>query len=283
MSYDRYKKVIRLIIRLLLVNDISWYLSSPLLSKVPYVNFLRCQTVKIKNQKKIDDYFGDLTVKNGIFTGLIYPKLASSGSAVYPKLLGSYEAELHELIKRLVDTTSYDLIVDIGCAEGYYLTGLALKFPTAKLYGVDISEVALDQSRAMLSANFISDTRYHLYTKYDPNLIMANKDRKTLIISDCEGFEDSIFTEAFVPNLNNHYILIECHDFIIPGITNKLSDRLKTTHELTIIETIEDEKKLSFIPVKLKALAYNEKLALVREGRPAKMCWIFATPKNLNV
>jgi hypothetical protein len=50
------------------------------------------------------------------------------GSALIPKLLGCYEAELHGVIACALNTT-YDTIIDIGCAEGYYAVGLALHFP----------------------------------------------------------------------------------------------------------------------------------------------------------
>ncbi|MFQ3224326.1 MAG: hypothetical protein ACI8Z5_000574 [Lentimonas sp.] len=37
---------------------------------------------------------------------------------------------------------------------------------------------------------------------------------KSLIISDCEGYESTLFTPALCTYLKGHDLLIECHDFI---------------------------------------------------------------------
>src|SRR5437016_2600251 len=64
-------------------------------------------------------------VQSGPFAGMLYVNQAV-GSAHVPKLLGSYEAELHEIMRSVL-TENYATIVDVGCAEGYYAIGLALR------------------------------------------------------------------------------------------------------------------------------------------------------------
>ncbi len=44
----------------------------------------------------------DLTVLHGPFVGMKYPGTEAAGSAFIPKLLGSYEKELHPLLERLL-------------------------------------------------------------------------------------------------------------------------------------------------------------------------------------
>ena len=70
--------------------------------------------------------FANKVVLTGIFKGLKYPELTAYGSALYPKLIGSYEKELCPTLARLLEK-NYSEIIDTGCAEGYYAVGLALK------------------------------------------------------------------------------------------------------------------------------------------------------------
>jgi hypothetical protein len=59
-----------------------------------------------------------LRVSGGPFAGL---KLSerSVGSELLPKLLGTYELELHRVIEEFL-STDYDVLINIGCGEGFY-------------------------------------------------------------------------------------------------------------------------------------------------------------------
>src|SRR5262245_56331762 len=61
----------------------------------------------------------DLKVRHGFFKGMQYPRNRSISSALFPKLLGTYERELHPVLERICKEP-YEGIVNIGCAEGYY-------------------------------------------------------------------------------------------------------------------------------------------------------------------
>ncbi len=65
------------------------------------------------------EIFPDLTVKNGPFSGIKYPVASSVGSTLFPKLLGSYEHELSDILDTICKK-EYSSIIDIGCAEGTY-------------------------------------------------------------------------------------------------------------------------------------------------------------------
>jgi hypothetical protein len=57
-------------------------------------------------------------VQGGLFADLkLLPHAV--GSALAPKLIGSYEAELHPIFDRIF-RKPYKRVIDIGCAEGYY-------------------------------------------------------------------------------------------------------------------------------------------------------------------
>ena len=69
-----------------------------------------------------------------------------------PKLVGSYEAELHGVIEQIV-ATDYQVVVDVGCAEGYYANGLARRLPSARVYAFDTDPEARHLCEAMAALN----------------------------------------------------------------------------------------------------------------------------------
>ena len=69
-------------------------------------------------------------VQSGPFRGLSYLPYAT-GSALLPKLVGSYEDHLHEVFATVLQN-KYDVVVDVGCAEGYYVVCLLYTSPSPR-------------------------------------------------------------------------------------------------------------------------------------------------------
>ena len=61
-------------------------------------------------------------------------------------LAGFYEHELHATVERAI-AQPYDRILNIGCAFGYYSTGLALRMPNVKVHAFDIDPVMQQNCR----------------------------------------------------------------------------------------------------------------------------------------
>ena len=85
----------------------------------------------------------DLVVQSGPFRGMRYPPQLTSADTllsdtVVPKLLGSYEAEPDGALMRVFER-EYRHIIHIGCAEGYYAVGLALRLPDTPVFAFDIN------------------------------------------------------------------------------------------------------------------------------------------------
>ena len=100
---------------------------------------LRCW----RYRRELHHIFQDLVARNGNavqsgpFRGMAYalPGLGAEEIFHYggvPKLLGCYEAELHGIFDG-VALNGYDTILNIGCAEGYYVAGLARILPQARV------------------------------------------------------------------------------------------------------------------------------------------------------
>ena len=138
------------------------------------------------------EIFSEKKVLNGPFEKMIYPDFFSAGSTLYPKLIGSYEFELHQLINHIL-TSNYEQYIDVGCAEGYYAVGFALKSPGALIHAFDINESAIKYCRQMAEVNNVGD-RLFTYSYCDAEKLSSfNFLKKTCILIDCEGYEKMLF------------------------------------------------------------------------------------------
>lgn len=220
----------------------------------------------------------DRQVLHGPFKGMKYPKLTAVGSSLYPKLLGTYERELAPLLDTL-NVKSYSCIVDIGCAEGYYAVGLAIKAPQSTVYAYDTNAEARELCRAMATINKVS-SRVHIRDFCDSNeLLGLPLGQRALIISDCEGYEKTLFSSELVGNLKQHEFLIEVHDFIDSEISCSLINAFRKSHSLQVVTSLCDSKKLIYYQIdELLGLDESVKRRLVSEYRPEVMDWIYLRP-----
>src|SRR5450432_1000849 len=74
----------------------------------------------------------------GPFAGMIYVE-QSVGSLLLPKLVGSYECEIKNIVEEIC-TGDYDTIIDVGSAEGYYAVGFARRMSDVRIVAFE-SEV----------------------------------------------------------------------------------------------------------------------------------------------
>ncbi|MDB4621386.1 hypothetical protein OAG82_00885 [Rubripirellula sp.] len=68
------------------------------------------------------------TILSGPFNGMKWPAAEHPKSYSAQMLLGTYELEIHPWIENACNG-SYDLIIDIGAAEGFYAVGMAMRNP----------------------------------------------------------------------------------------------------------------------------------------------------------
>lgn len=226
-----------------------------------------------------DDIFLDLIVKHGPFEGMKYPEEKAIGSSLAPKLIGSYERELHPVIDKIC-SIPYDTIINIGCGEGYYAVGLAMKIPTSKVFTYDIDPEASRLCASMAEINKVSD-RVEVHTrKYDQTLLPVSK--KGLIICDCEGGEQELFTEDFGSQLAHWDLIVEAHDFVTKEETSKYLQQLfKSTHDIEVVKSISDnEKSEKYIYPELENCDKGWVRGVFAENRPVIMEWVVAFAKG---
>lgn len=222
----------------------------------------------------------DLTVRHGFFKGMRYPHVKSVGSQLFPKLLGTYEREVHEILERIC-RQNYTEIVNIGCAEGYYAVGLALRQPKAKVFAFDTNGEATRLCRQMAELNGVGD-RVILGSFCDPEVLKTIPfTGRALIVSDCESYEKQLFTPEIVRQLAAHDVFIEVHDDVDINISTLLQARFAATHRMESILSIDDI-------LKAKTYAYPElekydlagRKILVGERRPHIMEWLYFQSKQ---
>ena len=219
-------------------------------------------------------------VCSGPFAGLRYGA-DSVGSCYIPKLLGIYESELAAEVEHICRRRPA-LIVDIGAAEGYYAVGLAVRNPQAKVVAFEMEARGQAALREMSALNQVAD-RVEVRGKCEPSVLAATLGDvpKPVVICDVEGYEDKLLDPQAVPALARAVILVELHDFLIPGITEALKKRFGATHDLKHIW--QQPRSRSQFPWRTLGTALLPKSYLdwsVSEWRPVRMAWLWMEPHD---
>ena len=225
-------------------------------------------------------------VLSGPFHKMKYDVSAGSYcSAFYPKILGSYEFELHGKIGDLLESKNYSIVIDVGCAEGYYAIGFALltKKKGTKIFAFDTSEEAIRLCNRLKDLNNIENLT--LKNSFFDNATYLNLKKTnpgpSLLFMDCEGYEIDFFSNISLDDYMETDFIIELHDFLNFGTAFNLQEKLKFTHDIFFIHSIDDLYRpiyWEFIDLKSK-FSYDELYALMREGRLSGMSWLVATSK----
>ena len=217
-----------------------------------------------------------LRVRNGLFTGMNYLPQAT-GSVFVPKLLGSYESELNEQISSLLRREN-NILVDIGCAEGYYAVGMALIQPNLTVYSFDTDARARLLCEAMARLNHVGE-RMVVGGNATPDELNRRCGKTTLLICDVDGAETKVLDPQLVPALADTDMLVEFHDYLNREITPTLKNRFEKTHDLTIVFS-RDKNPLDY--PELSYLNHMDQKKIIGEYRPAIQSWGIFRAKRLD-
>ena len=215
-------------------------------------------------------------VLSGPFSGMRYPAAAAVGSAAGPKLLGTYEAELHDVVRSLPNQ-GFDRIVNVGSGEGYYAVGLLILMPHARGIAFEVEEQGQKLSREMARLNGVED-RVDVRGCCSPqDLAEALRDaNRGLVVMDVEGAEDLLLNPEGCPGLHKSAVLVEVHEYLKPGVTEHLLAWYSPTHTITRIPTAGAEA----FPLPAVAGFTSRQLRLLTdEMRSVPMEWFWMTPR----
>ena len=278
------KNILKKLVIIIISNDVIYKFFDKLLTYGWMIKFQRELLDRKKNEIKqntiISKVFKTPIVLNGPFKGLKYPKFKSRSSSLYSKLIGSYEMELHSTIKQVIDN-KYDQIINIGCAEGYYAVGLAIRLPNAEILAYDIDSEARDLTLEMATLNGVSE-RVFINKNFDTNSFKKiDFNKKTLIISDIEGYERYIFVPSVLNYLKKCSLIIETHDWVDIQISSNLEKIFSPTHNIKSILSVGDNIKAKTYKFKeLKDADLLTKFRIFEEGRRFVDEWLIMSPKN---
>ncbi len=223
-----------------------------------------------------------ISVLNGPFKGMKYIDYKSAGSVLWPKLLGTYEKELYPFVESSL-SNEYRYIIDIGCAEGYYAVGYALKGKYEKVIAYDIDLRARKLCREMCMLNQVKIDIRERCTKRTLESINFGTDKPSLILMDCEGYERELLSSINTEHLRNVYLLIEIHDwcqFERPTY-DLILQTFKATHNCETITGLDDyDKAYKYHISEIQGLPIKYRYHLFREGRKRLGKWIILSPRR---
>jgi hypothetical protein len=190
----------------------------------------------------LDDLERDLVerlrsrVHGGPFAGMRYTPQAV-GSVLLPKLLGCYEAELHDFIASL-NPMKYAAVINIGCAEGYYTVGFALRWPHVRSFAFDVDPLARRLCANLARLNGVGE-RVIIAGGCDFASLRRCLAEPALIVSDCEGCEHQLLCPERVPALRTADILVELHECAGRSCVDGLLQRFASSHTLQLVSSTE--------------------------------------------
>jgi hypothetical protein len=221
-----------------------------------------------------------LVVQGGPFRGMRYlPQLTTGDAllrhAVVPKLLGCYEAELHDTLM-CVFGKRYQRIINVGCGEGYYAVGLALRMPEVSVFAFDVDSGERALCREMALANGVAD-RVEIRGECTVEELRALASGESLVVCDCEGCELTLLRPDLVPGFHTCDVIVEMHDCVDPTISRTISARFAATHEVAILPKIDRDPET--YPALGGLTPYQRRLA-VSEFRWGPLQWAFLSSRG---
>lgn len=215
-------------------------------------------------------------VMEGPLKGLDFLPQSAEGCHV-AKLLGCYEQPLSPFIEQAI-RAAYPIILNIGCAEGYYAVGMARRMPDTRVLAFDLNPNAQKTCHALAEKNGVSG-RVRVGALFKPEDFVGYVDRRVLVLCDIEGGERDLLNPEAAPALKGMDIILESHECLVPGITQLLIDRFSATHDITVVQD-NGQRQLQNAPAWFNNLAHLDQLLAVWEWRSGPTPWLVMKAKQ---
>jgi hypothetical protein len=211
-------------------------------------------------------------VMAGPFMGMEFLPGTSEGCHI-PRLLGCYEHELHDDIEALIAKPPAR-IINIGCADGYYAVGLAMRMPEVAVFAHDIAVAATEGCTRLAALNGVA-ARVTVGGRFACEDFAAHAGTDALLLMDVEGAERELLDPTAAPALRGMRIIVEAHEVFAPGIMALLEARFAPSHR---IRHIGHRLAAPALPAWLAGMGHLDQLAAVWEWRSGPTPWLVMEP-----
>ena len=208
-------------------------------------------------------------VLDGCMKGMKFLSTSAEGCHV-PKLLGCYEQPLQAYIEQVVKQ-DYRVIINVGCAEGYYAVGLARRMPNTQVLAFDLNPDAQRTCAELAALNGVAN-RISIGGLFTPGDFARFAGQKVLLLCDIEGGESNLLDPYAAPALAGMDIIVESHECLTSGITQTLLDRFSPTHDIVRVE--DDGQRVLNASCWFNNLAHLDQLLAVWEWRAGATPWL---------
>ena len=206
----------------------------------------------------------------GPFKGMGFINESAEGCHI-AKILGCYEQPLQPFIEKAIDK-NYKVILNIGCAEGYYAVGMAHAMKETMVHAYDISVKAQTVCAELAQQNGVLN-RLKIGGHFGSEDFDLYKDTKTLVMCDIEGAERELLNPALAPALKGMDLIVESHECLLPGITQTLIERFQDSHQISLIQD-NGQRQLQDAPQWFNNLAHLDQLLATWEWRSGPTPWL---------
>ena len=209
----------------------------------------------------------------GMWFGLRVPHL--------PAYLGTYELELEPVLAELA-RTPFDVVLNVGAADGYYAAGLARLWPDARVVAFEMLPEKQENVRRVAAENGVAErvaiegegTRERLEA-------LTRAAERPLVWIDVEGAELELLDLERVPALRRAEIVVELHPHLVAQPRETLERRFAATHDLRVV--LGEERRPEQFPLagRLWRTRPGRALAVeaMQERRPERQDWLRLTPR----
>ena len=238
--------------------------------------------VKLRRRRVSKNLFDmyDGEVQRGPFVGLkLDRKNTASKGLLALKIFGLYESVI---VDAITESGPYGDLINIGACDGYFTLGLLKSGLAERSICFEVFEKRQQAIRRYAADNGLSDQVIVLGEATESIGAEIAKfefePERSLMICDIEGAEFELLTTSFLRQLQGSTMIVELHDRLNFGTTEKrqqLIDRLPENYQHRVIKWQPPE----FDDIQeLHELTDNDLALVLSEGRKVRGEWLFAWP-----
>ena len=177
---------------------------------------------------------------------------------------------VHRYFPRLASAVRSARVRRRGTTRSAWRAGL----PAATVYAFDIDPLATRLCRHLAALNGVGE-RVVTAGACTVETLQARLEPGALLICDCEGFEDELLDPSRVPALERAEVLVELHDHLRPGISQRIKERFAHTHVVRMISAVPRDGSAA---ARLELPSPEDRVLAVNEFRPAPQQWAWLVP-----